>query len=383
MVTLHTAYTIEADDADYAFQEIMEQLQLESNQKKYSVGMIFCHTDFTESGVAQAISKKMPFDVIGITFVGTMTQDMDDPLMLAFSLFTSDEVEFSTIKVENLAEEGAMAQAYAEAVSDHLCPPALIMAYFPLTMPRSVESFLEELDEASNNTPVYGGIAVDFTPDYSLWQVLYNGEISRNIISAILFFGDIQPQFFTSTMSNKYVQTHKSIITKSEKNILMEVNDKPFIEYLYDNGFEKGVSGAGLGGTPMLIDFDDGTPPISRGVAGLTPEGYAVMPGEAPAGALISLGSIDYAHVLDMTEEVVRSAMNSGKKGPVIIHPCASHLLLMGVGVQEQKDNIRRFINLDFNYAVGYSGGEICPVYDSNGMIKNRLHSYTFVLCIL
>ena len=383
MVSLHTAHTLEADDAEYAIAEILDQLQLESNQKKYSAGTIFCHTDFTNSGVAQAIAERMPFDVVGSTFVSAMTPDMDDHLMLVFNLFTSDDVEISALKIDNIAQPGSASEAYRNTFSAYTPSPGLIMSYFPMIIPRSIDSILDELDSVSGGAPVYGGLAADTASEYDLWQVLYNGEAARDMAVSLFFFGDVHPQFFTSNMTTKYVQTEKSVITKSEGNILMEVNDKPFIEYLKDNGFGENVTASEFGSTPLLIDFCDGTPPVPRFVSALTPEGHTIIAGEAPVGSLLSLGSIDYAHVIRVTEEVMKTAVSSGTKGLMLIHPCASNYLLMGAGVESQKEIIRRYIGNEYRYTVGYSGGEVCPVYDKSGKRVNRFHNYTFVLCIL
>ena len=382
MLTMYTAYTLEADDVEYAVSEILEQLQLEKKLKKYAAGLIFCHTDFTDSGVAQAVAEKMPFDVIGTTFVAEMVPEMDDTLMLVLHLFTSDDVEIDALKIDQM-EKGAAAQAFNEAAAKHALPASLMLAYMPLLMPRSVESLLEELDVASGNVPIYGSLAFDFSSDYSLWTMLFNGESSREFITALVFFGDMQPQFYSSTLSNKYVQTHKSIITKSEGNLLMEIDGKPYIEYLVNNGFDRNVTLAEFGSSPMLIDFGDGTPPVPRGLIRITPEGYAILAGEVPEGAQISLGALDYTYVLRVTEEVMQAAVKSDNRGPMIVHPCATHYFIMGAGVQTQKDVILQNVFTDHPYSVGYSGGEICPVYKPDGTTKNRFFNYTIVLCVL
>lgn len=381
MVNMITAYTLEVDDKEYALKEILDMLDLEHNLKKYSAGIMICHSDFIETGVAQEIAGKLPFDVVGCTSLANITNGMDDSLMLSISLFTSDTIRFSAFSVDNLVREDAIKSAY-EAANMGGERPALIMTFVPLLIQVAHEQIMLRLDEASGGVPIYGSVAADHTADYSTCHTFFNGAASQTALSVLMFWGDIEPKFYYSEMSEKYIQRQRAVITKSQGNMLMEVNNVPLMEYLETIGVTRGRSTEALGGVPFLIDLGDGTNPVARGIHTITEEGYALCGGLMPENATIAIGSVERADVLRLTRETVGKVLEAEDIHGIIMSPCASHFLVLGANAQEQKDIIKQMIPSDIPYQVCYSGGEICPAYDGEGNIYNRFHSYTFTACV-
>ena len=381
MITMLTAYTFEAEDAEYAFNEIIEQLQLKTKQKKYSAGLLFCHPDFIENGVAQKISASLPFDIIGSTFVANMINGEDNAHILSVSLFTSDDIQFAIMKANNLEEKESIARSYTEAIAGHTEQPSLIMAWFPMLMAVGVDDLLTEFDKVTDGVPIFGGLACDHTSDYSLWQLIINGEISREHAVAIILFGKLQPKFYVANMAEKHIVRQKSVVTKAIGNVVMEINGNPMTTYLENMGFPKGIGAEYLGCVPFLINLNDDTNRVARGVTAITSEGYGTFSGLVPEGSQISVGSIEYGDILRMTQEVVDAVLAWGIKGGMLMHPCASHFLIMGMEAQDQKDIISQLNKTGLPYTVAYPGGEICPIYDDKGNMKNRYHNFTIIVC--
>ena len=76
MIRMLTACTEELDDTGEAVSEILAQLDLENNLLSNSVGLIFCDPEFITSGVVEAVSKKLPFDTVGVTTRAGTTKGM-------------------------------------------------------------------------------------------------------------------------------------------------------------------------------------------------------------------------------------------------------------------------------------------------------------------
>jgi hypothetical protein len=380
MMTMLTAYTLEVDDAEYALQEILEQLDLENKRLKNAAAIMICHSDFIKTGVAREIAEKLPFDVVGGTSLATMTSGADDSLMLSVSVLTSDDIEFVAFNTTDLANEESYAKAYNAAKKDGT--PALVIPFVPLLIAVAHEQVMLNLDKAVGGAPIFGTVAADHTVDYSTCHTIFNGNISQNALAVLTVWGDFNPVFCYSEMSERYHQRQRAVITKAQGNMLMEVNNTPVLEYLETIGLTKGQGAEALGGVPFLIDFGDGTKPLARGVHTITPEGYAICGGNMPENATFAIGSVERDDVLRLTEDTLRDVFGTGKKQGLLMFPCASHFLVLGSDSQEQKDIIKRMIPSDIPYQVGYSGGEVCPAYDGQGHTHNRFHSYTFVACI-
>ncbi|MDL2317827.1 FIST C-terminal domain-containing protein [Eubacteriales bacterium OttesenSCG-928-A19] len=380
MLTMLTAYTLEADDKDYALQEILSQLDLEKNMRKNAAGVLICHSDFIATGVAQGIAEKLPFDVVGCTSLASMASGVDDALMLSVAVFTSDDIRFSAFSASDLAEATSMEKAYSAVKLGE--KPSLVIPFVPLLVSVAHEQVMLNLDQAIGGVPIFGSVAADHTADYSTCYTIFNGVASQSDVSVLLFWGEVDLLFCYSEMSERYIQRQRAVITKSQGNMLMEVNNMPLMEYLETIGVTKGRGAEALGGVPFLIDFGDGTHPVARGIHTITPEGYALCGGLMPENATLAIGSVERDDVLHLTRETINKALAKENINGILLHPCASHFLVLGADSQEQKDIIKSIIPEGIPYLLCYSGGEICPAYDKEGQTHNRFHSYTFTACV-
>ncbi len=381
MLKMLTAYTLEMDDPEYALEEIEQQLQCEKNLLAHSAGVLICHPDFIDAGVAQHIAKSLPFEVIGGTSLSNLTTGGDEPLMLSLSVYTSDEISFSTLSVPDLSVPGAMESAY-RSVARPGEQPALLFTFFPLLMTMGAEQMVLDLDKVAGGAPIFGTVVIDHTPTYSKCFTLLGGEVSQGALRSLLFWGDLQPAFCVSQMSGKYIQKQRAIITKSQGSVLMEVNDVPLTEYLETIGVTRGKATEALGAVPFLVDFGDGTQPVARGIHTVTPEGYALCGGLMPENATLAIGSVEFEDVLRMTRETIQAALDKGKRQGFLMFPCASHFLVLGADITPQRDILKALTPDSLPYQLCYSGGEVCPVYDKDGKLHNRFHSYSFIACI-
>jgi hypothetical protein len=95
MLAMYTAYTGEVDEVGAALGELLDQIN-PGMLKKNSVGLLNCYSDFPEEGIAGALCKKLPFDIIGMTTMSTANQDHFDIYGLRLTVLTSDDGAFET-----------------------------------------------------------------------------------------------------------------------------------------------------------------------------------------------------------------------------------------------------------------------------------------------
>lgn len=390
MIKAFTAYTDEVDDIEVAVAQIRERLALDEKLLAHSVGIISCYADFVESGVLQAVSNAMPFDVVGATTLGSMAAEAQDEILLTLMVLTSDDVSFATGLTEPIEEENVevLREAYRKASEALPEKPALMLSYAPLLMNVGGDFFVKALDEITGGVPNFGTTAVDHHQDYHASAVLFNGQAYPNRYAFILFSGNVHPTFYIASISSEKIFQEKGIVTASQGNQLQTVNNVPVGDYLAGLGLQKNADGSitGINSFPFVMDLNDGAMPIVRVMFALTPEGYAVCGGEVPVGATLSVGSIDGAEVVATTERRLSEALAAGAHQCLFIYSCVGRYFAQGYNPLGEIEAIQSTMqDHAIPYHFAYSGCEICPVSrnDDSPATMNRSHNDTCVICAL
>jgi hypothetical protein len=386
MIKTMTAFTFEVDDPDDAAAEILEQVDVKGLCKN-SLGVLTCYTDFIDSGAVRAICAALPFDVIGMTTAGMATPDMAGEIALGLLVLTSDDADFITGAAEfsDKDVDGPICKAYRETCAKHPGQPVMMLAFVPYIDNLGGEILAAGLSKASGGIPVFGSFAIDSSVDFSLNQSIYNGEARRNNIVFALLYGDLHPSFFVTSFSEDKIQKQRGVITKSEDNILMEVNNMPVLDYLQSIGIQKKDSAWAVSLFPFVIDYNDGTKPVARSIYLITKEGYAACGGNMPENVTLAVGGIDYSDVLRTTRETLEQILKKKNDGSscVLMFSCLTRYFALEAHTTAEMDAIRDTLTDFPGYIFGYSGGEICPVYTEKGYTVNRFHNCTFVACLL
>lgn len=386
MIKTLTACTGEIDDAQAAVEEITEQLQLAANQKKNAVGIIACHYDFVLSGVAKAVCEALPFDVVGTITTSQAVEEEAGTLLLTLMVLTSDDVRFATALTPSLLEEPGkkIAETYKEAAAAEAEKPGLVFAFAPFMVQNSGDEYVNVLTEVSGGVPCFGTLAVDDTTDFHNCFLVHNGAHYADRMGMVLLFGNVEPKFYIATISPGKILDKSALVTKSAGHILMEVNDRPVVEYFEDLGLTKASETSyAMTSLPFMMDYNDGTPPVSKVFIGLTPEKYAICAGAMPEGATLYIGVFDKNDVLLTTGEAVNKALADIQNASgLLIYSCISRNMSMGSDLLAELDMIRERSRDRLPFMMAYSGGEICPTQVSDNKAINRFHNNAFVACV-
>lgn len=386
MIKTLVAYTGEIDDVQQAVDEVLAQLELAQYQRKNSVGIIACHYEFVLSGVAKAVCEALPFDVMGTITSAQAVREESGTLLLTLMVLTSDEARFATKLSDSLAEEAGakVARAYQEATVAEEEKPALVLAYAPFMVQNSGDEYVDVLTRVSGGVPCFGTLAVDDTADFSNCFLLSNGEAFTDRMGLILLYGDLNPKFFIATLSQSKILDKAALVTKSSGHILMEVNDRPVVDFFEDLGLTKASETSyAMTSLPFMLDYGDGTPPVSKVFIGLTPEKYAICAGAMPEGATLYIGVFDKQDVLVTTGEAAEKALaDIADASGLLIYSCISRNMSMGSDLLAELDLIRDKAGDKLPFMMAYSGGEICPTRVSDDKAINRFHNNAFVACV-
>ncbi|GHU51403.1 hypothetical protein AGMMS49975_04660 [Clostridia bacterium] len=382
MVKTITAYTEEIDDIELAVGEILGQLELEKNPLKNSIGIIACHYEFVFSGVFEALSKALPFDVVGNISSVQAVNGASGTLILTLMVLTSDDVSFEVVLTESLLESpGKVIEDTYKSIQPEQKPKAILM-FAPFMPQNSGDEYVNALTKASGGIPCFGTLAVDDTTTFENCFMLFNGAYYTDRMAMLLLYGELNPRFYIATISPEKVRTESpALITKSAGHILIEINGRPVMDFFESLGLAQASETAyALTSLPFMLDYNDGTPQVSKVFIRLTEEKHAICGGATPEGSTLYLGVADKDDILFTTSKLIEKVYEE-TPSCVLGFSCVARNMSLGANQLEEVDLFRTAAKSPF--MISSAGGEICPTQTSDNNAINRFHNTAFVVLVL
>jgi len=385
MIESLTAYTAEMDDGALAASQINAQLAMEGGFLKHTIGIVACHYEFVHSGVFKTICEALPFEVVGSVSAMQSVHGQSGPLLLTLMVLTSDDVEFVKVLTPSLMTEPAKAIAQSYQSASGAGKPAMILTYAPFIMENCGDDYVNVLTEVSGGAPCFGTLAVDDTLDFANCFMLADGEYYRDRMVMVLMYGPVYPRFFVANISESKMLEKSAVVTKSAGPVLMEVNDRPVIDYFKDLGLvQASETRYAMSTLPLLLDYNDGTPKVSKIFVALTPEKYAVCAGAMPEGSTMYIATADKEDVLLTTGEAMDMALaDVGGASLLLIYSCISRAMTLGTDQFREMQLVDGKLGGRLPYMMTNSGGEICPTRVSADKAINRFHNNAFIACLI
>jgi hypothetical protein len=386
MIRTLTAYTENIDDPVAAITEITAQLDLEQKLLKNSVGILACHYEFVHSGAARAICEALPFDVVGDISFAQATGVSGGTLFFSLLVMTSDTVSFKTVLSPSLRGDpkNTITRTYEDAAQAG-GKPSLVLVYAPFMVENSGDDYVEALSKASGGVPCFGTLAVDDTADFHNCYTIYQGEHYQDRMALVLCYGDIHSRFYLAAISKEKILEQSAKITSSEGHVLKEVNGRPVVQFFDDLGLGQASQAAyALSSLPFMVDYNDGTPPVSRGFISMNEQNHAICGGAMPENATLHIGVFDKADVLLTSGKVLAEAFaDSPEPAGFLIYSCIARGMTLGSDFLAEIELVRKEVGGKAPFLIAYSGGEICPTLFTKDTAVNRFHNNTFILCAL
>lgn len=389
MLKMLNACTSELDNVQIAVGEILEKLNLEENLLKNSAAIITAYQD-SDDDVIRAIAKSLPCDSIGVTTFMAITQNKCDEMIITVSVLTSDTIEFAVGCSEDIVHGSE--KEFSEPLKNTLAKvnnPQAILGCAPLLTYASVDFYTNAVNKINPELLFFSGVAIDNTPDYHLSNTIFNGEKFNNRFSFIVMgkeSGKINLDFAVATLSpeKSYYGRKTAIVTKSANSRIIEIDGAPVSSFFTKLGLTQNENGSfeGINAYPFIVDFRDNTQPVIRGIFAFTPEGEAVISGDVPDGAKLSIGEFDISEIVNTTTSVLAEFVEKNKDANgFILFSCCGRYFNLGFDNTEEADKIKEIIGTTNKpFLFSYVGGEICPVYRNGIESVNRGHSYTCIM---
>ena len=384
MIKTMIAHTTELDDEKLAIEEICSQLDLDGLMKN-TIGILACHYEFIHSGVFKAVCDALPFSVVGTISSAQAVPAESDTLLMALSVMTSDDVEFDTILTPPLLEEPGKVIAESYKSVRRAEKPGLILMFAPFILQNCGDEYVNVITEVSEGVPCFGTISVDDTLDLVNCFMLADGEHYRDRMAMILIYGEIKPKFIIANISESRLLEKTAVVTKSAGHVLMEVNERPVINYLEDMGLvEASESQYAMSTLPFLLDYKDGTPKVSKVFIMLTPEKYALCAGAMPEGSALYMTVTDKDDVIFTTGEAIDMIIKEiGGAALLLAYSCICRSITLGSDQYKEMELLREKIGDGLPFMMANSGGEICPTQVSEERAVNRFHNNAFIACLI
>ncbi|MDR2088705.1 MAG: FIST C-terminal domain-containing protein [Clostridiales Family XIII bacterium] len=387
MINMLTAHTSEMDFVDDAVSEVLQQLNLEeAGPPERAVGILTCHAEFVQTGVVKALCERLPFPVAGCTTLGSATGGAAGHNLLAISVLTGDDVEFSAALSEPISPGNIgppIRDAYSRALTGLSAPsPALAIAFAPFMNDVDGMSLFSRIDRCCGDTPLYGTLSCSGNPDLSGSLTIWNGEAAPDVMAILLIRGNVQPRFFLTALSDDRMGKKKGTVTDADGPLIKAVDGVSALDFIELCGVAKESVIRAPTSIPVMLDYQDGAAPLACGIYDITPEGFLRIGANAPPGARVSIGTQDTSGILSTAESILRQILRETKPRGILMLPCLSRSLLLGSNSEGELRLAAKELGGAAPYHIAYSGGEICPVSAEGGSARNRFHNFTFTACV-
>jgi len=382
MIKLLTAYTYEADNPVKAIKEIQNRLNIKEKQLAHSVALIFCHIEFIESGVAEAVCKSLPFDVLGCSSQYFALHEAADEIMLTVAVLTSDDTEFVTGVSEPLTKdnaEGCIRSLYQKTAASLDAEPALIFVFPPTMLSLTGDVMTAALDRACGGIPVFGAVALDIAIQIRSPRTMYQGAAYSDRMALLLFKGPVKPRFYSVLYPEKSYFVHDAVITGAEGNRIITINNEPAVSFIKEMGLLQSDEQGFVMAIPLVIGDHDPRVIVMHGIG---PAGEIICSVSVQVGAVLNIGAITANNVLESAKTLVQDIKKNGTGAGLFIFSCFLRNVVLGGNSREEIELIQKELG-DFPnpYLFLYSGGEICPQYTNSGENVNRHYQYALIAC--
>jgi hypothetical protein len=385
MIRVLSAYSREPDDPERAARDILSQLDMENRLLKNSAGLLFCHVDFIDFGVAEALCDRLPFEIAGGSSQCFAVPGAEDEIMLSLTVFTSDDVEFAAGISEPLLEdtEKRVDAAYRKAAAALPSPPALVFAVEPTLINLGGDVITRALDRACGGAPIFGTSAMDADTKLRNPKTFYRGKAYPDRLALLLMAGPVKPRFFSARYPDKAVFVQGATITASRDNMILSINNMPAVAYLEKTGLVHHGAYEVLFVIPLLVDYGNGTEQDIVVMIDIDRNGALLCSREVRAGGTLNIGSTTAGYVLESAKALARSVRDDREHAALFMFSCFSRSVPLGDPLAETRIIREELAGFPVPYTFCYSGGEICPEYTGPDTTANRFHQYALVACLI
>jgi hypothetical protein len=233
-----------------------------------------------------------------------------------------------------------------------------------------------------NSIPVTGGLAGD-QADFKETVVVGNQAGIKNFVSAIGFYGkNLKSGCGSMGGWNSFGVDRE--VTKSDKNVLYELDGQPALE-LYKKYLGEHVAGLPASALlfPLSLQLKERDTSLIRTILSVNEaDGSMVFAGDVPQGEYVRLMTANSEKLIDGAShaaEISMQKLSFSEPDLAILISCVGRKLVLKQRVEEELEVVRDIVGDKTTLTGFYSYGELCPVKlsDSNCELHNQTMTIT------
>ena len=398
-----TAYTEELDELELACDELVSSVKEKLEFGASSIGIVFCDADVNVAELGGLLYERLGFDVVGVTTTASMDRKTGyHDMGIVLSVLTADDVSMVAGHTGNMNKDTfapLIREAYNDALDRLGTSPDFIYMCAPYLLEITSDNYMYVLDELSENTPIFGGVATDHY-DLKYQKTFYNGEELPGGMVFVLFSGNIRPVFGLHHEFFGTTSLSKGLVTQSHGHIVEKVGERTFMEYIAEVGSIPHDDAARFDyqSTPFAIelpDYNQAEEPLVRALCKIDVKtGTGSFLSNMPVGTALSMNVIQKDNLKGSCTAALASIKEQMRASPeyaysmVFVSTCNGRHLLMNSTKDLETTILQEcFAGLGegLNSAGYYGFGEICPtlVSEDRKKAKNNFHNVSFAVCAI
>lgn len=344
---------------------------------------VFCAPEFIDHPQPLGdLLKRYPMSkVVGCSSAGEIfgTGVHDHSVSVAIVRFEDTHLRLETFKVSDTPDSYSLAVKAATKMNT----PDLA-AVFVLSDGLAINGSLLVAGLSSilpKKVVVTGGLAADGDRFKRTW-VLVNGEPKEGYVTVLGLYGS-RVRVQHGSQGGWDIFGPERVITKSEGNVLYELDGKPALE-LYKKYL--GEKAEGLPATALLFPLQIRLPneqrTVVRTILSVDHEKKTMtFAGDLPQGSLAQLMRANFDRLIDGASEAVEKVTHRpGVPTLVVAISCVGRRLVLGERIEEETETIREKFDANSKQVGFYSYGEISPLIAGGSC---ELHNQTMTLTVI
>lgn len=348
--------------------------------ESYDLVLVFGSSALLKENTPYTFFKEMypSADILMCSTAGEIidTQVNDNTISLTAIQFDRSKIRTASIKLGDKSSLGAGKALASKLPIEDLKSILIISDGLKVNGSEFMEEFREFFPA---NVIITGGMAADGA-DFNATYVGLNEQPVQNKIAAIGFYGDGFTVTYGSIGGWDPFGVER-LITKSDGNILYELDGKPALDIykLYLGEYAAELPGAGLL-FPLSIRMSDSDPLIVRTILSVNETDRSlIFAGNMPQGAYAQLMKANLDRLIEgASDAAVNSSANSTRKPELaLLISCVGRKLVLDQRIEEEVEVIRTVYGNDTVLAGFYSYGEFSPAL---GFTKCELHNQTMTI---
>ncbi|WP_117885682.1 FIST signal transduction protein [Aureibaculum luteum] len=233
-----------------------------------------------------------------------------------------------------------------------------------------------------NNILITGGLCGD-AARFEKTLASYNEAPKEGEIVAIGFYGETLEVTF-SIYGGWTPFGPERIVTKSESNILYELDNQPALDLYkkYLGEKSKELPGAALL-YPLNVKSNDEKQSIVRSILNIDEEKNAViLAGDIPENSKVQLMMTNVDNIANASERAAKQALElrSNKPELALLVSCIGRKLVLDQRVEEEIEEVLNVVGTETILSGFYSYGEIAPFHGENNC---QLHNQTMTITLI